>query len=182
MHPVEQAVYDAALATPVAVGNLRVIRGAAGESTAVDAVRQRLLSLALIRSTAEQKTYERRRLALTVSVAMAAIFLVVALPLAPSAWDSMLGMAIAFVALLFALYPSERTPSGATIVRGARRTHPLPKLGKRAAPLGPTRDLSLLLALHGATVLWDFDPALALALNLSHPTDKNTCGCGGCGG
>jgi uncharacterized protein (TIGR04222 family) len=78
-------------------------------------------------------------------------------------------------------FQARRTLAGSKILlRATKIDHRLPwQAGGRRAHLPPA-EVPLLVALHGDHILWDIDPALAFALDLTHPTDLRSCGCGAC--
>ena len=192
-HPIEQAVYDAVATTPATAGNLVTIRIVAVAAPAVSRVRERLVEQGL--SPGEEHSALVTRRAWWARGVLVAVTLGLCVVIVRSAHSEAAFRVIAlfaFVALAFsrhlAALTARRAP-GQDHLRAARSSHPAPKLDRQDPPLARVPELCLLVALHGERVLWSFDPALALALQLSHPTDRlgdfpwlfDGDGCDGCG-
>jgi len=175
LDPIERAVYDAVASTPATAGNLGAIRDDAVRSPAVQAARVKLGRLGFPRRPEGLRAAMTRRsrwlLAGLVGVPVAGLLAVLAAGLDLSFIAEPVGFAL-FMAFGFRrdlVGLSMRGAPDYQVLRDARTGHPRPKLASNDLPLGRVPELGLLLALHGERVLWDFDPALALALSLPRP-------------
>jgi hypothetical protein len=68
---------------------------------------------------------------------------------------------------------------GEKVIRWVSKNHPRPSGRKGRPPAISSAELLRAIALYGVQLLWECDPALALALAVDHPADANSCG--GCG-
>ena len=177
--PVERAVYDVVVRTPVRNGNVATIRSEAAPVVR-RIVHERLERRGLVRSDAQRAVAGQWAVRV---ISLVSFAIIVGAVVAGRSTGNWYGLTVAplFAVLVGAafLLVEDLTLRGWRWVRATQRTHRAPAgVGKGKAPLGRTSEMGSVFALYGDLFLWRYDPALALALGLEHLNDLEGLGGG----
>ena len=177
--PVERAVYDVVVRTPVRSGNVATIRSDAAPVVR-RIVHERLERRGLVRSDAARAVVGQRAVRVISIVSCAITVCAVVAGWWTGNWYGLTVAPLSAVLVGAAVSLLEDvTLRGWLRVTTTHWTHRRPTgVGKAKAPLGRTPEMGFVVALYGELFLWRYDPALALALGLEHTSDREGWGGG----
>ena len=178
MHPFEEAVYDAVVAGPVVAGNAASIQGAVAASPAMRALLGRLVERGLVKVSPDGDRVAKLRRFILWAIGWTIMLLLGMVLVALKSWWGLPVVVVSFLALAFSSDFVERgtkmTIRGRRLLGRARRADRSRRLSEGAPPQARP-DLVWKIALGES--LWDHDRALALALDLVHPSEiEPSCG------